>query len=393
MKFSIKTILLLTLLGFAFIFTAALARAQNSNLTGVTSPTTVNLNGVAIVNNLTTTPSGDLTKLDAWAVGDGGTIIHWNGNAWTTVNSPTTMNLYSTVFTNATDGWAVGGNGNNGIILRYNGTWTIWNHISFGNNASATDTVNATLYSVTVDSTDTVGWAVGANGLALGWNGEAWFGFQNIAPNNLRSVSMAHNSANAWAVGDGGTIVMWDGTKWSAMTSPTFAPLYAIEMINATSGWAGGGTDTNGIILTLNGTTWTVQNRINYGGATNTTAGGPTDIINATIYSISMNTPTSAWAVGSKGNVLYWDGNEWAGQANVESGANLRSVSMVHGVETSTQAWAVGQSGKILAWTGTNWVPELPMIAVPLLLVVGVVAALLSKFARTKRFHPRSMLS
>ncbi len=382
MRLSLKTILLSLLMIISLTLTGTYA--QTSNITSVTSPTIINLNAVAVVNNLTANPAGDLNSLNAWAVGDAGVIVYWNGNSWATVSSPTTANLYSVVFNNDTNGWAVGGNQNNGVILHYNGTWSLWTRISFDNDATATDTINSTLYDVTVDSTGMVGWAVGAHGLALGWNGQAWFGFRNIVPNTLRSVGMVHDSANAWAVGDGGTIVHWDGNSWETMTSPTFMPLYAIEMNDATSGWAGGGTENTGVMLMLNGSTWSVQNRINFGGATNTTAGGPTDSLNATIYSISMNNASSAWAVGAKGTVLFWTGSEWAGQTNVASGVNLKGVSMVHGSASSTQAWAVGNGGRILAWTGTQWVPELPIIAIPLLMIVGLVAAFLSKYQRIK---------
>jgi hypothetical protein len=379
MKLSMKTILLVGLLTFCLTAGGALAQT-NSNITSVTSPTNVNLNSVAIIYNSTTNPSGDLSELNAWAVGDGGTIATWNGNSWTTVNSPTTENLHSVVFINATEGWAVGGSSNTGVILHYNGTWGIWNQISMSGNPSDMDTLTAPLYGVTVDSTGTVGWAVGANGLVLGWNGQSWYGFTSVTPNTLHGVGMVHGSADAWAVGEGGTIVHWDGTQWTNVNSPTIRPLYGIEMINATSGWAVGGTDTNGVILMMSGTTWNVQNNIDYGGATNQTTGSPTDTINATLYSVSMNTPDSAWAVGSNGNVLYWTGTEWAGQTNVQNGVTLRGVSMVHGVSDSTQAWAVGDQGTILAWTGTAWVPEFPLlIVVPVLIGVGLVFGILKK--------------
>ena len=366
--------------------TFSFAFAQTSSITSVASPTTVNLNSGYLVNNLTNT-NNDLTALDAWAVGDSGTIIHWNGKNWTTVNSPTSVNLYSVFFVNASSGWAVGGSSNNGVILNYNGSWSVWKKISFSGNASGTDTINATLYSVTTDSTGMVGWAVGAGGIALGWNGAAWFGMTNVSSNTLRSVGMIHNSNDAWAVGDSGTILHWNGNAWVNLTSPTTTNLYAIEMVNATNAWAGGGSSDSGVLINLNGTTWSVWNKINFGGQVNNTAGYVTDRINATIYSISIDTASSAWAVGGKGTVLYWTGTEWDGLTNVGSGGALRGVSMVHGTSNgSTQAWAVGDTGEIIAWTGTQWVPEIPIImAVPLLLSIGLVIALLRKSRLAKK--------
>jgi hypothetical protein len=341
------------------------------------------LNSVFIVNNITGT-NNDLTALNAWAVGDGGVIVWWNGNSWANVNSPTTANLYSVFFTNSSSGWAVGGTSNNGVILNYNGTWNVWNKVSFSGNASGTDKINATLYSVTADSTGMIGWAVGANGTTLGWNGVAWFGVPNSSTTTLRSVGMIHNSTDAWAVGDNGTIIHWNGNAWVSMTSSTNANLYTIQVLNATVAWAGGGSTNNGTLLMFNGLNWDVWNKINFGGPVNSTAGYVTDSINATVNSISVNNASSAWAVGGKGTVLFWTGTEWDGQINVASGVNLRGVSVVHGnFSSSAQAWAVGDSGKIVAWTGASWVPEFPIIAIPVLLSIGLVIAI---FGKTRLF-------
>ncbi len=106
MKFSLKIALTLCILSLCLSLSAA--SAQTANINSVTSPTSTNLNAVCIVNNVTSS-GNDITMLNAWAVGDGGTIVHWSGSSWTTVVSPTTLNLYSVVFTNPTDGWAVGG--------------------------------------------------------------------------------------------------------------------------------------------------------------------------------------------------------------------------------------------------------------------------------------------
>jgi len=51
---------------------------------------------------------------DVWAVGDFGTIVHWNGNAWTSVSSGTT-NYLSGIWGSASDVWVVG---SSGTILR-----------------------------------------------------------------------------------------------------------------------------------------------------------------------------------------------------------------------------------------------------------------------------------
>ncbi|MCW3984108.1 MAG: hypothetical protein NWE96_08955 [Candidatus Bathyarchaeota archaeon] len=363
----------LTLCLFSLCLTLSSAAAQTS-IDRVTSPTTTTLNAVCIVNNLTA--NGDLTTLEAWAVGDAGTIAHWNGNSWATVSSPTTSHLYSVAFNNVTNGWAVGGSGNSGVILHYNGTWNVWSRISFSGFTDTFDTINSTLYSVTITTDGMMGWIVGANGLTLNWNGDTWFAMTDITPHTLRGVAMAHNSAEAWAVGDAGTIMHWTGSTWEAMTSPTNAPLYTIQMVDANHGWAAGGSNNNGVVLNLNQSTWKVWDKFNFGTMNTTT---PSQSVNSTIHSISIGNATSAWACGSNGLVMYWTGTQWECNTNLISG-NLRGISMIHGETTGMlQAWTVGDGGQIMAFNGMVWVPEIPIIAVPILFATVLLVAVLTK--------------
>jgi hypothetical protein len=371
MKFSCKIALVL--------FVASLLTAGSvvyGQITGdnTTSPTTSNLNAVGIDSSNATSTS-TLTSQAAMAVGDGGVIISWNGSRWSTVNSNTSMNLYSIVVVDSSNAWAVGGDENSGVILRYNGTWTVWN---------ITNPINATLYGVTVRADGSAGWIVGANGVNLMWDGSQWIPKANATNNHLRSVAMVHGSSNAWAVGDDGTIVMWNGSNWTNMTSHSTADLKGIVMVNSSSGWAVGGNNSNGVIMNLNGTTWSLWNKTTFGG------GGTEDKINATLHSVTMDTANSAWACGAEGTVLYWTGTEWAGQTNVMGTDTLHGIAMVHGAaEGSSNAWAVGEGGKILAWTGTSWIPEFSILMIPLLLSIFALAAVFgkSKFGRKIPMH------
>jgi photosystem II stability/assembly factor-like uncharacterized protein len=78
------------------------------------SSTTADLNSVFIVNNATSVTNATLGAYKAWAVGDNGTMLYWNGNSWNKTAAPNniTDNLYQVVFVNETSGWAVGGSGN-----------------------------------------------------------------------------------------------------------------------------------------------------------------------------------------------------------------------------------------------------------------------------------------
>src|SRR6185436_15168757 len=51
---------------------------------------------------------------DVWAVGDVGTILHWDGSAWWKVPSGTTHDLRGVWGSGPSDVWAVGAPGNSG---------------------------------------------------------------------------------------------------------------------------------------------------------------------------------------------------------------------------------------------------------------------------------------
>ncbi|MCW4025245.1 MAG: hypothetical protein NWF01_09460 [Candidatus Bathyarchaeota archaeon] len=385
-KFSIKVLLILCALTLSLTFAGAFA--QTSSITSITSPTTANLNAVHVVS--TSSTSDNLAASNVWAVGDGGVIIHWDGENWVTETSPTTENLYSVCFVNDSSGWAVGGNSDSGIILNYDGAaWTVWTTISFDPGVTTQDTINATLYSVIMHDSGMSGWAVGANGIALSYSAGTWYGLTDVASSTLRSVSMIHATYDGWAVGDNGTFVHLTGIGWDTINLPTNQDLYAIQMTSATSGWACGGSSGNGVIFSMDDSSWTVWDRINMGGDVNSTTGYVTDTLTSPLRSITMNSVNNAWAVGDDGLALYWNGEEWGDKTNstILGSTALNGVSMVHSVSgTGTGAWAVGDGGQIFAWTGVNWIPELSVfVVVPLLVGVGVVFVLLKKVKATQK--------
>ena len=92
---------------------------------------------------------------DIWAVGDKGTLAHWDGSKWTLVSSPAgaTIGLNAVLGRSAKEAWAVG---EMGTVLRYDGT--SWSRVS----VPITDTLNGLWQDAGGDV-----WAVGDNGVAL----------------------------------------------------------------------------------------------------------------------------------------------------------------------------------------------------------------------------------
>jgi len=178
-----------------------------------------------------------------YVVGVDGTLLWWNKTAeeWQPQSVPTSEDLRGITMAHymiwipfpppghleiVRDGWAVG---NGGTILRWDGSWS-----------SVTSPTAAQLNDVCrISSNDA--WAVGANWIMLHWNGAEWsivstpksgYGYFN-------AIDMV-SATDGWAMGYGGTIIHWDGTAWSEVSSPTTNVLNAVCMINATDGWAVG---------------------------------------------------------------------------------------------------------------------------------------------------------
>src|SRR6185436_5940012 len=135
----------------------------------------------------------DLTQVwsagpdDTWAVGTCGTIVHWNGQAWTRQTGQ------------PDDGW-----------------WGLWGR-------AANDV-----------------WIVGDRGRIAHHAGKAWSQIPAPTDQRLRAVWGA-GGTEVWAVGEGGTIVRWNGSAWSAVPSPTTDPLTALAGNGPADIWAVGG--------------------------------------------------------------------------------------------------------------------------------------------------------
>jgi photosystem II stability/assembly factor-like uncharacterized protein len=152
-----------------------------------------------------------LSASNAWAVGDGGLVLHWNGVSWSrSATDVTTAQLNGVAFVDESRGWAVG---NGGAVI-----WT-----DDGGASWATQTVPG----LTVD---------------------------------LNAVSGAGRNF-ALAVGDGGKCAKWNGTTWStsSMGTGTTADLWSVDVLDSSHALAAGSFDTTRTKLTIlqwQGSTW-----------------------------------------------------------------------------------------------------------------------------------------
>jgi photosystem II stability/assembly factor-like uncharacterized protein len=66
--------------------------------------------------------------------------------------------------------------------------------------------------------------------------------------------------------------------------------------------------------------------------------------------SVAGVSPVDAWAVGTAGAIMHWDGSFWQSVASPTT-AWLAAVDMI----SATDGWAVGGEGGILHWNGVAW--------------------------------------
>lgn len=302
---------------------------------------------------------------NCWAVGTNGAIMQWNGTSWRKVASPTGEDLNSVFMIDTTgdgvadDGWAVGNEDGDELILSWDGaTWTRL--------AASGSIPDENLNSVYCTS-NTNCWAVGdedGNEVIIRWNGAAWSRlgpFANVANENLNSVYMV--SANeVWIVGDdrpGGAnnalAYRWRDTngngivengEWTYFDPGTDENLQSVYMIDtngdgfAEDGWTVGD---NGVIRRWNTPLANQWNNIALPVGSN-------------LNSVYCTASNNCWAVGDEDGdevIIRWNGAAWSrvGPSASLPDENLSSVYMV----SANDGWAVGDNGAILRWDGTSW--------------------------------------
>jgi hypothetical protein len=128
---------------------------------------------------------------DVWLVGAGSTILHWDGNAWSTgpgVPNPDPAGSISRVSGNAAANvWAIG--------------------------------------------------VLGGATVSLHWTGASWAQANIQVSVRLHDISST-GPYDAWVVGDRGTIMRWDGGSWTGMESDTGQDLFAVWGVSQTEAWA-----------------------------------------------------------------------------------------------------------------------------------------------------------
>ena len=196
---------------------------------------------------------------NAWAVGLDGTqtlIVRWNGRAWTRALNSRGGFLYGVAATSARNAWAVGGTD----WFRPQTLIEHWNGKTWKRVASPSPASNSWLSGVAATSPRNA-WAVGeispgpgvppgrgARTLIEHWNGRTWKRVPSPSPGAAAQLIgvAATSPCNAWAVGWTGTgsepgasaktlIEHWNGKTWKRVRSPSPGPVNVLPGVAATS--------------------------------------------------------------------------------------------------------------------------------------------------------------
>jgi hypothetical protein len=161
---------------------------------------------------------------DMYAVGDGGTILHFDGGSWTKMASGTTGDLHSIWGTSDQNIWAAGYNDTKGTvtIVHYHGTsWQVIDNSTLpGQIGSGGDGVTTAW---TIDSASSHRVYLAGAYLYKSVGGTVWSRDSGVIQNALSGGGfaslnfMAGNAINDYFVaGAGGFLSHWSGKSWDA---------------------------------------------------------------------------------------------------------------------------------------------------------------------------------
>lgn len=169
-----------------------------------------------------------LSATDAWAVGLNGTLMRFDGAVWTPhadSGKATLLPLRTVAFLNPDNGWAVGGRApgvapGEGVVLRYDGArWT-----------SATRTADP-LYDLALMASDNIRFC-GGNRRIMKFDGNAFTLEPGPVADGRAWRALAFPFASrGWAFGEGGTIARFAAGTWVAAPSPVTEDLLGAAVL------------------------------------------------------------------------------------------------------------------------------------------------------------------
>jgi hypothetical protein len=255
-----------------------------------------------------------------WAAGEAGTLLHWNGSAWTEVASGTSSALRALAGTSTTNVWAAG---LDGTLLHFDGTSWSATQKSGSPWSFATGPNERPIYALF--ATPKQLWAGGSG--ARSFDGTKWSEPHHAS--HLPTMALwAADPQNVWAVGLQGTVTRWEGHHW-VRTGNDMGPNFLGVWGSAPNDvWVVGSA---GTIVHFSG-----ESRANVASGTSND-----------LHALLGFRANDIWAVGDQGTILHWQGSAWSSSASPSE----RALLGIWGA-SAQDLWVVGENGIVLRRQG-----------------------------------------
>ena len=300
--------------------------------TALTSLTTHNLHSVRVQSFST----GFLPILSGWAVGDAGTVLHYDGSTWSSFDTKRPIGAINLYGVDATGSGAVYAVGDNGTILYSADTGKTWSFLS--------SPVFTTLFAVghVGGSGGQHVFIVGEQGVILHATDGVTFASQTNPATDSLFITGGFADTNFFAAGHAGTGLRWNNVTWSSVNTGTAASLHA----------GGGATDNTGLVtdIWLVGTGGTIIHSTSPVGASGSWS-ALTSNTTADLFGMTGG-PTDLFAVGASGTIQHYNGVAWSPMASGSTAA-LSDITFDANIALPgvIEYWAVGSGGTILHGT------------------------------------------
>ena len=243
---------------FAVGDSGTILRRNNDAWTQMASNTTANLRGIY-----------GTSSSDVWAGGPGGALVHFDGQSWSPVSGVTT-DIDSVWVSSPTDAWFCGST----TVVHWTGSRFI------------ATSLGGILLSVSGSGPNDV-WVTGEMANARHWNGSTWTTISaNVGTSSLMAV-LAIANGDTWISNfmPNKETSHWNGTRFTAVKAG--AIFNGMSALSTSDIWGAGGTK----IAHWNGTAWALQDVSSLGA-------------NLTLWAVATR-PGHAWAVGDNGMIAH----------------------------------------------------------------------------------------
>ncbi len=293
-----------------------------------------------------------------YAVGDAGTVVHYDGAFWTIVDAPTREDLHGIWASSPTDIYVAGFKGS---LLHFDGAE--WMRTS---TPTTTD-----LYAVWGTSTDDV-FIAGLGGSVWNLRSGQSREYRVMSGGRFRAM-WGYANDDLYVGGDDTALFHYDGSAWDSVSVglPLIADIDIRDMWGPAPGSLSFVAERG--ILWFEGTTWNGvavispnvyglwgfsladQVAVSAGTSTHLVAGEYVFFSTPKedpLFDVWGRTADDLYAVGRNGNIAHFDGNGWSA-INRGPTEDIRDMNIVN-----TYALAVGAKGTILRRVGSTWNDE-----------------------------------